>query len=40
MRTQQVAVTISPVNTTLVGADSMVVVRAANIGALDLSGGP
>jgi prepilin-type N-terminal cleavage/methylation domain-containing protein len=39
-RTQQVAVTISPVNTTLVGADSMVVIRAANIGALDLSGGP
>ena len=36
-RTQQVAVTISPVNTTLVSADSMVVVRAANIGALDLS---
>jgi len=39
-RTQQVAVTVSPVNTTLVAADSMVVIRAANIGALDLSGGP
>ena len=39
-RTQQVAVTISPVNSTLIGADSMVVIRAANIGALDLSGGP
>ena len=39
-RTQQVAVIIAPLNTTLIGADSMVVVRAANIGALDLSGGP
>lgn len=39
-RTQQVAVTIAPLNTSLVAADSMVVIRAANIGALDLSGGP
>jgi hypothetical protein len=39
-RTQQVAVTISPLNSILLGADSMVVVRAANVGALDLSGGP
>jgi len=39
-RTQQVAVTISPVGTTLVRADSIVVTRASNVGALDLSGGP
>ena len=37
-RTQQVAVTVAPLNTTLVPADSMVVIRAANVGALDLSG--
>ncbi len=39
-RTQQVAVTVTPIGTTLLGADSLVIIRASNVGALDLSGGP
>ena len=37
-RTQQVAVTVTPLESTLLGADSIVITRASNVGALDLGG--